>query len=171
MFSMKLEYFVTYLKDTFLGRHEDWEPQHRLEGNVSYITKKGLLIRLDLSMRNYDTHDTKRAVAYILLAGNCNVFAALAPFNSHFKDVKLSEFKNISNHDSCWRTEIGNWLTQIYFNWAREIGGDAAPRDLDSDCHPLFFKHAPVRLTYRREDNNPYRNVLTGVAVDSKETI
>lgn len=144
MFTLKAADFVCYLKDTFVPHGvEGWESLD--DGS---IRKPGILVKLDIRMADYENDKRRGGDIWFVLAGNCNAFAYFTEKHMWESELPYAEFENISNHDSCWRSSVGDFLTKIYFQWAKEINDDKAPRDLSTHCFLGLSCHELVSVTY-----------------------
>ncbi|MFA7628591.1 MAG: hypothetical protein WCY37_04290 [Candidatus Dojkabacteria bacterium] len=80
---------------------------------------------------------------FIAICGNSNVFVAHT-YKWRWQDIPISGWRNTSNHDSCWRTDGLRLISEVYFDAARVMNPNVAPRDLDIDCS--FAIHSPWDL-------------------------
>lgn len=164
MFALKADNFVCYLKNTLLPHDiNQWESL----GGGEY-RKPGLMVTLDITLADYSPCNEgkepiqRRADAHFVMCGNTNTFALLTGRAQRF-EIDWSKFENISNHDTCWRSAIGDFLNGVYFKWAEEINAELpkkkrkAPKDLSQHCFAGFTGHRMLMVTYATdaERNRP----------------
>lgn len=166
-FAISASDFVCYIKDTTIGRGSisDWE--YLDNGRVR---KPGVMVKLDCRMEDYcsDKEYCRRSAdVYFIMCGNTNVFMYVATRHLWPKELPLADFKNTSNHDSCWRSDgIGSELTRLYFQWAKEINPNKAPKDIGQHCIISLNKHRLCTVTFEPDPTSEHRGWNRLVAVD-----
>lgn len=149
MFKLEVSKFVCILRQLLLKQTKIKNTERR--NNDLLLTRDGILLRLDLRMYNDSIGDKRIGIAYFVMTGN-SVFATLSPYR-YLTQLNLNDFENISNHDSCWRTAIEDWINKIYFKWAKEIEDGKAPIELNSETKMSYFQYKPVEVTYHRDSD------------------
>ena len=134
--------------------HEFTEKEH-------FITKKGLLFTLDIRADKWN--DEEQEYEYymrrflVLFCGNVSVFVKeIDPKTMYFEHIGISgdysDWKNTSNHDSCWRSDGLNFIDNTYFEMCEELFPEKAPIDcnvyaefgiVDSYPKTVLVKMAP----------------------------
>jgi hypothetical protein len=143
MLNLDLAHTICTIKDTLLSR--DCSDR-----------SKGLVVSTDISMG-----DSKRASVHFVFAGNTSVWFAVSKSLQRWDDIPIEEWENTSNHDSCWRNDgVRSPLVHLYFDWAREINPDKAPKDIRQFCVLGILSSSPwerVRVEYRKRPGADYR--------------
>lgn len=152
MFTIDVDSYICSIRDNFLKN----EPA-QYDINSKVITKNGLMVKVELSIEDGNIY--KSTSLWTIMCGNTNVF--MAHNEAESKIPKFSEFKNVSNHDSCWRSEIRNYIYKIYFQFAREINKNKRPADMNSNCMMIFNEIKEVYVKYKSNDD--YFNDLVGI--------
>lgn len=96
-----------------------------------------LRFRSDFYDENGDNNKSAFDMIHMLFEGHVSVWIAV---NNKWllEDVKLFEFKNTSNHDSCWASDGFRPLINTYFNQCEEVQSHLpehlriAPKDIST---------------------------------------
>lgn len=165
MFNIDVAEVVCYLRTSLLPRSEKYfYPIEVADQPYNQRTKYGLHVSVDLRMSDYGFAEDgntrvrdevhRGATAHFLFCGNTTVFFALSGSSSI---PGPAEFKNTSNHDSCWRTDgVHNPLTALFFKWCEEVSPHRRPCDVDQHCGFLFGGHEFVEMTYQHGNGTGY---------------
>lgn len=157
MFSMDFDSVICYLKERIFP--PSFEGGYTEEG---FIRKPGIMIRCYVSVNDYQEDKSKHEFVTFLFCGNTTVFARTGGGIMYAKDLPVEEFKNTSNHDSCWRTDgVDSYLSQLYFRMCREVNPSKAPADLSTFCN-LNKNIDSVWITYARPERGN-KNILKKV--------
>ena len=157
MFSIDVSDYICFMRDRFLKN----EPA-QYDNSSRVITKNGIMVKVLLRMvkvlLRMDGNNFHRSTfLWVMMCGHTTVFMA----HGENEMPECSEFKNVSNHDSCWRSEIQSYINKIYFQFANEIKVYKRPIDMDSRCFLSFSEVKEVFIKYKNNDD--YFNDLVGV--------
>jgi hypothetical protein len=84
----------------------------------------GLMTTLDLRLSHYaKTGDEFHASALVhtLFTGNTSVFVAISRSFQKWDHIPVEQYKNTSNHDSCWRSDGLRELSTLFFALTDEM--------------------------------------------------
>lgn len=158
-FTCGMDNFVCYLVDILLTD----EMRRNIKTNGDYLTKQGLLVKIHLTMRNWQAEQTRHTDVYFVFCGNTNTFAC----ESKRKAPATIQYQNISNHVSCWRDAVRSYITDIYFRFACEISGDLAPAYMDATCYLSRFntehKFVEVDIKARPDNDGSGKKIIVGL--------
>lgn len=150
MFEMRIADVVTMLTRQNLPRSfAEW---NQLEDGT--MVKPGVHFELDLRMWDLiedDVREERSASVHFVMCGNVNTFAWHTEKRGEYYSKNLSAFENISNHDSCWRSEVENKINGLYFKWAEAIRHKTksrkAPKDMSTHTSFGIGSDAPSLVT------------------------
>lgn len=110
MFAMELDSIVAEIADFFEFNNMDFDYDKGI------YTAKGLLFAFDVSLSYWLNEEefSRRRKIYVVLSGH----------KLWCSDYNSLNWVNVSNHDSCWKTELHYWITAVYFNMAHAIADD-----------------------------------------------
>lgn len=151
------ENVLTTLADTF--RKDCFK---HIKSNGIESVQEGICVRFSMSYANYsddgDFQTNRHQDFVVIFTGNTSVFVG-TDFDDIFRwNQEVDKFRNTSNHDSCWRSDGLNFLTDTYFGMASSINeerkqaglSELAPRDLS--CHTRFnFSDSVGRVRIRKK--------------------
>lgn len=135
MFEMKASSVIAELVRILVPRHE---MEYTKEG---FIQKPGLYIELDCRITDFGfskkdgnkrerKEKTESTVVHFIFCGNVNTFAWHQTKGVR-ETPKAEDFINVSNHDSCWRTDgVESYLSKIYFDFCKKVNSELAPKEL-----------------------------------------
>ena len=78
----------------------------------------GLVTTLDLRLSHFSLTGDEfhaNALVHTLFTGNTSVFVAISRSFEKWDQIPVEQFHNMSNHDSCWRTDGMRELSSLYF--------------------------------------------------------
>ena len=128
MFDINVTNLIYSIKEKVLP------PQH-FKDQLPDKSWKAIVISLDLSMNDYNIHKSKRGSVHFIFTRNTSVWYTFREGLHRWDEIPFNEWKNTSNHDSCWISDgVRSVLTKLYFEWAKEINPDIAPRDISQFC-------------------------------------
>ena len=127
----------------------------------------GLMTTLDLRMFHYENScesEYKRSsLVHTLFTSNTSVFVVESAHYKRWYEIPVGDWKNTSNHDSCWRSDGMRHLTEICFRMADELNENLetdgfaklAPRDFDQYCTLGFLANAPWEFVMVQHEQIP----------------
>jgi hypothetical protein len=117
MVNIDIDRVICSLVDKFLDRSIQSHDE-----NYQKVIRKGMMFETQLRLTHYtddENVDVSRQ-AFILFTGNTSVFMAVAPQDYRWRgwsDISFEDWKNTSNHDSCWRSDgVRSPIVQLYFD-------------------------------------------------------
>ena len=158
MFKVRLSNVICAIKSGLLP------PQYsRLEDG----SWKGLVISADLSMEDFGVGRGRRSSVHFAFTKNTSVWFSCSDRLWRWNDIPIEEWRNTSNHDSCWRTDgVESVLTQLYFEWTRKINPNKAPKDISKFCTMGVMLCSPweyVLVECENDPNESYWQVLKSI--------
>jgi len=131
MFSIDLVSPIQFLVDTLLDRRSS-EIRY---GESSLITRPGLYIRFPIEVR--DGYDGNREYTHVhmVFSGRTSVWYQVMPYSSSgvTNSRQWDKYTNSSNHDSCWRSDGFQFLSQTYFEMCEMVNPNKPPIELESE--------------------------------------
>ena len=148
------------------------------------ITQPGMIMQMDMRADNYEengNHFMTNTNVYFIFTGNTSVFFYTDweedDLVYRFEDIPLEDFKNTSNHDSCWRSDgVNSPISNLYFEMCDEINRQSKEKELE-EIAPINietsadFKFGPVSpwkmatVTHKTSPDNDYHRVLVGIEI------
>jgi hypothetical protein len=114
------------------------------DAGLGHPREPGLLVTLDVRMSHYALSGDeyhRAAVVYTVFTSNTSVFTyttTLGRDSVRWEDVKPEDWINTSNHDSCWRSDGLQHLSELYFAFATEINVELANDKLGTKAPQAF---------------------------------
>jgi hypothetical protein len=146
MFTICVRSYVEMVRALLLSAEErNMTYGREQDGNLE---GPAVLISVDLSMDDFagDKSYSRRGLVHVLCCGHSKTFMAItdlaqkpASSPTHKKQLNSNTqlddtWRNVSNHDSCWKDAVDQEINKIYFSWSQEIlkesGSGLAPKDL-----------------------------------------
>ena len=125
-----------------------------------------VLFSADFSDSASEEDREARDSVYVMYAGQHSIFYAFAHdedgFYRHLSKIPAGDWKNTSNHDSCWRSDGFSFLSKIFFDMATVVNDDKRPCDL-SDYTNLGIGSNPVTKTqvmFRMQKDGYHKNIV-----------
>ena len=149
MFKSSTDHTIISLVNQVLGDNHH-SGQESLGNNITRHNG-GMLIELAMVVTNptldYSLqYKTKQQQwYYVAFCGNTSVFVARQDTHDsnhlrHYTAIPTTEWKNTSNHISCWRSDGMRWMNEAYFEMCEACNPDIIPAELDSICQIGFIK-------------------------------
>jgi len=167
--------FATSLNDTIrmLVDHELNRDYPRTFNDDGIITK-GIVIEVNLNAAYYDNSDknypSEHRSFYMLFHGNTSVYYANRKRDGRgyksLDEIKPEEWVNTSNHDSCWKSDGFQFLTENYFDMCKKVNPDVAPIKINIYATLGFGLSWPVKqiiVTFKHRNSNRYGNKIIKV--------
>ncbi len=138
MIELKADILICNIVDKFLDRKiisfsEDY----------SKVITPGILIELNCNVSDYsdDMNINIWRRMWFLFTGNTSVFVAdvSAKERCSWRNIPLDDWKNTSNHDSCWRSDGMHPLSEKYFSMCDEVNAIRVSQGLK--------KLAPIKMS------------------------
>jgi len=134
MFQVEADHLICTLWDTLRPRSPVREyPDYKSSG-CDRVSEPGLITTLDLRLSVYldsKTYDAS-ALVHTLFTSNTSVFVAVTQDFQRWSDVKIEDFHNTSNHDSCWRSDGMSDLRKLYYSMRADV-----LKELMADGHSI----------------------------------
>jgi len=137
------------------------------------ITREGIMMEFRCSVADYSENRVRvnnrvngvRRHYIMLFCGNVNVFVTQSDFKTHFTKIPPKQWKNTSNHDSCWASDGLAFINRAYFDMCNEVNPDVAPITLESNADLGFIStiYKKVLITYKWKGGNDFTNELIEV--------
>ncbi len=128
----------------------------------------GLLVTLDLTMSHYagENEYHRSALVYTVFTANTSVFVHASRDFKRWQDLIPEDWANMSNHDSCWRTDGLRNLHLLQGTFAKEMNEEIvghgnsplAPREFGQFCSLGGLAQKPWRyvdVAHERIPDNP----------------
>lgn len=152
MFEMKVADAICSIADRIVPR------------DVCKRTFRGAFFHVDLNISSVDHKKNLRHDVRFIIAGNRSVWVHISKFGQYsLKPIPITEWKNTSNHDSCWRGDgVERPLSTLYFEVCDKVEKKARPIDLHQNCWFALGSDVwkDVEVTWEPEPNNSYKRKL-----------
>ena len=125
---------VTLMNADFIisGIVEQFRPLLRyVKGNFTERINEGILIKVRMSLSDYSdefgSFSVHRDLRFVFIS-NTSVFVSVDAES----DEDFDAYKNTSNHDSCWRSDGLQPLSETYFEMAKALNAEREANGLDT---------------------------------------
>lgn len=148
----------------------------------------GIYMNVDLALSHYTPEVTygRRVRMHWLFCSHVSTFVAVEHDDERWFDairVPVEEWRNTSNHDSCWRSDgVDSFINKVYFAHCQELNKmlvedgreQLRPIDFSQFCHfGLCDAWKEVLITHGPDDSvsgtNYWRKVLRVEPLESAE--
>ena len=168
MFSISITNILTMLFEISNTQEEKSFIEYEDDGTR---TVNAMIIPVHMSMSDFSDSSSEedreaRDSVYVMYAGRHSIFYAFAHDEDgsyrHLSKIPADEWKNTSNHDSCWRSDGFSFLAKIFFDMAKIVNDDKRPCDL-SDYTNLGIGSSPVTKTqvmFRMQKDGYHKDIV-----------
>lgn len=163
MFAVNLRSYFRAVRNSLIP--DDYPRQTEFRDDGTIVTP-GFSVSFDLTVRSRKDIDKRSETSvYLILCKNTTVMFAEG---DRYPAPQLSEYRNISNHDSCWIDSIQQEFTGIYFRMCREVDDSVAPIELDDNCsHRISGDPRPVKVVLKCVPEKDYGSIYEVVGFDN----
>jgi hypothetical protein len=163
MFSVELKSLIVFLVDKMLDRDSNkiervgWE-------NGGVFRRPGLYMSFPVTVSDddYDEYGENTSITrtvYLVFTGHTSVWYTVTDDMRY--NPKPEDFINSSNHNSCWRTDGLQFLSNLYFDMCKEVNPNKAPKDLQSELNWIIWTDVKqCEVIFNSSPDNDYRQVL-----------
>ncbi len=132
-FSSESSWFITSIVNTLFGQPGVRQPEYIGDGKVHW--ENGILIDITLEVTDedlgYDAREDTKSLRhyYFAFCGNVNVFMARRDKGrgnglKNISEIGPDDWKNLSNHDSCWSDGVRQEMNKIRAQMCDEVNPD-----------------------------------------------
>ena len=140
MFTVEISKMVEFIHDNFKSKNPP-----RYEN--PFVIKDAIYICIPVSLEYKNKHVSTRVhlvladYSYFILESNEYI-------------TREEEYKCISTHDSCWRSEIDRFFFKLYFKMAKQIDKKTPPSKMNSLSYLTFATARKVTIKYLPADSS-----------------
>lgn len=161
MFQLRLSDAMASIRDVVCPPSYGWSDHSGLDPK-GLRRNKGIVFNVSITLSDYSVHDDNQTYISlnILVFGNTSVFWKYA-------NQSWDEAVNTSNHDSCWRSDGFNFLTDLYFKACEKVNKDKPPKDISQFTRFDFRPFELVEVTWDMDKTCPqnYKRIVKSVTV------
>jgi hypothetical protein len=165
MFTMSIKSVIQMLVNHELKRGKAANTDWHDDGSIS---TDGIIIPVNVQANDYTDEDTKSIgdSIFMLFHSNTSVYYVSrydekGKYVRRIDEINVDEWENTSNHDSCWRSDGFQFLSDLYFKVCKAVDPDKAPIDVDTSAGLGFsWPVTKVRVRFRHIDN---RNKIVSI--------